>query len=202
MLRYNNGPSESYYRIRESMAPGKHILKGNLFQPFKLLSMALFVCLVAQGCGENSASSLTSSASVAEPATIDRDPMPAAEVDSANRFFFNVVGHSREEVQKLLTRAQEIYESMSDDQKSSLEIILVMHGPDAQYFAKDNYEQNKSLVDSAAQLEAFGFIDLKVCAKSARSQGIDEDGFPAFIEVVPYGPDALRTLNEQGFTEL
>ena len=169
---------------------------------FLSMSFSLSLGFLLAGCGENNPAAAVSTTAAGQSTQQLPDLRPAAEVESDHRYFFNVNGHSKEEVQKLLTRAQEIYDSLPEDKKRSLEIVLVMHGPDAQFFAKHSYEQNKSLVDSAAKLEAFGFIDLKVCAASARSQGIAEDGFPAFIEVVPYGPNELRALNQQGYTEL
>ena len=167
-----------------------------------LTSLFLTLSFFLAGCGKSDPSAAVPTEAHIARSKSAENLIPAADVNSANRYFFNVNGHSKEEVQKLLNRAQEIYDSLPEDQKRTLEIVLVMHGPDAQFFTKQSYEQNKSLVDSAAKLEAFGFIDLKVCAASARSQGIAEDGFPAFIEVVPYGPDELRALNQQGYTEL
>ena len=127
---------------------------------------------------------------------------PAAEVTNNSRYFFNVKGHSREQVESLLNRALEVYEEMPEGSKANLEIAMVLHGPDAQFFAKKNYSENKKLIDLATKLEAVGFIDLKVCARSAASQGIENDGFPPFIEVVPYGPEAIENLKEAGFTEI
>ena len=127
---------------------------------------------------------------------------PTAEAASSSRYFFNVKGHSKIDVESLLRRALEIYEAMPADGKENLEIAMVLHGPDAQYFAKKNYAENKSMIDLAEKLEASGFVDLKVCAVSAKSQGIEHDGFPAFIEIVPYGPKAIENLERAGFTEI
>ncbi len=138
---------------------------------------------------------------VATPQPIP-DMRPVAEVTNRSRYFFNVKGHTREQVESLLNRALEVYEEMPADSKEELEIAMVLHGPDAQFFAKKNYNENKNLMDLATKLEASGFIDLKVCARSAASQGIDNDGFPPFIEVVPYGPEAIENLKEAGFTEI
>lgn len=127
---------------------------------------------------------------------------PVTDTSPNTRYFFNVKGHTKEQVESLLLRALEIYEAMPAEGRETLEIAMVLHGPDTQYFAKKNYSENKNLVDLAAKLEASGFVDLKVCAVSAKSQGIDDDGFPSFIEIVPYGPQAIENLKQAGFTEI
>lgn len=159
------------------------------------------VCLAACDNTTDSNTLLTSAATI----TASQAPgvVPMADSDSSkHHYYFDVNNHTKEEVLSLLKRAQEIYESLEATERESLKIAMVLHGPDLQYFAKHSYEDNKDLVDTAANLEANGFIDLKVCAISARSHGVENDGFPAFIETVPYGPGEIRELEKQGYTKL
>ena len=169
-------------------------------------SMTLFVLAILTLAGCDNSPSPEKGLAPAPLATTVPPPIPAispaAEVTNNSRYFFNVKGHSREQVESLLNRALEVYEELPTNSKANLEIAMVLHGPDAQFFAKKNYSENKNLVDLATKLEAVGFIDLKVCARSAASQGIENDGFPPFIEVVPYGPEAIENLREAGFTEI
>lgn len=79
---------------------------------------------------------------------------------------------------------------------------MVLHGPDVVYFANANYAQYKSLVDLAAEVDAFGFLDLKVCAASARSHSLETDEFPPFVELVTYGPAEIKRLESAGYVRL
>ncbi|MEM7467279.1 MAG: DsrE family protein [Pseudomonadota bacterium] len=177
--------------------------RNDVFNPRNLYFAAnAMIILMASACSSDVSQNATGHAPVSPAQTGANLAIPVSEQQESAQYFFNVSGHTKDEVQRLLTRAQEIYESLPEEKKQSLKVAMVLHGPDAQFFAKQNYEKNKSLVDSAAKLEAFGFIDLKVCAVSAKSHGIGEDGFPAFIDVVPYGPDAIKRLRDNGFTEL
>ena len=65
-----------------------------------------------------------------------------------------------------------------------------------------NYEKNKELVDLAAKLDAFNVIDLKICEKSLSSRGVSQDEIPSFIEPVPYAPDEIKRLTEEGYINL
>ena len=161
----------------------------------------LAICLVACS-GSDGAAPRLPDAEIAAPVPKTTPSRSIADARTEHRYYFDVNDHSKDEVMKLLERAQEIYDSLPNEQRDSLKIAMVLHGPDLQYFAKNNYLQNKALVDMAAKLEAFGFIDLKVCAVSARSHGVENDGFPPFIEVVPYGPNEINELQQRGYTKL
>jgi intracellular sulfur oxidation DsrE/DsrF family protein len=117
-------------------------------------------------------------------------------------YFFDVYGHSADEIKALLERARDTYESVPVETRDDLRIAMVLHGPDVEFFARRNYDQYRDIVDMAAQLDAFGLIDMKVCAASASSRGIDNDEFPPFIEIVPYGPAEISRLEEEGYIRL
>ena len=110
------------------------------------------------------------------------------ENDVKTQYLFDVYGHSPEEVRALLMRAKYVYDNLSADLRNGLQIAMVLHGPDVEYFATENYTQHGPLVDLAASLDALGFVDLKVCVGSIRAAGLDSSTFPPFIELMPYGP--------------
>ena len=83
-----------------------------------------------------------------------------------------------------------------------LEIVLVLHGPDLDWFVKVNYDKNKQMVDLAAKLDRLEIIDIKACATAMGSRGIDSNELPAFIETVPYAPDEIARLQEQNYIAL
>lgn len=133
--------------------------------------------------------------------TVAADPAITEEANTG-KFFFDVKGHSTAEFRELLVRARTIYEDTPDDARSDLEVVLVLHGPDIEFFDSARYEEHRDIVDLAAQLDAFGVFDFRMCAASAASLGLDAADVPAFIEFVPYGPAEVRRLTEAGFLQL
>lgn len=117
------------------------------------------------------------------------------------RYLFVLADHSTEDLKALLTRADEIAQT-SLDHFGNLEIELVIHGPTVEMFTQKNYPKNKELIDLAAKLDAFNVIDLKICEKSLASRGLSRDDIPAFIESVPYAPDEIKRLTQDGYINL
>ncbi len=128
--------------------------------------------------------------------------VPAIDNDHLANYFFDVHGHSAEEIMALLNHAKDTYDEMLPDQQKAARMVMVLHGPDVAFFSVDNYNHYKSLVDLAESLDAFGFIDLKVCAASVRNRGLQIDKFPPFIEFVPYGPAEVTRLKSAGYVQL
>lgn len=126
------------------------------------------------------------------------NPAPA----EAGKFYFDVIGHSPDEFHALLERANTIFEATPEDERQSLEVVLVLHGPDIEFFATSNYGEYRDIVDLAAKLDALDVFDFRMCAASAASLGLDEGDVPAFIEFVPYGPTEIRRLEDAGFVQL
>ena len=116
-------------------------------------------------------------------------------------YLFVLADHSTQDLKDLLTRADEIAQT-SLEHFDDLEIALVIHGPTVEMFMEKNYEKNKELVDLAAKLDAFNVIDLKICEKSLSSRGVSQDEIPSFIEPVPYAPDEIKRLTEEGYINL
>lgn len=120
----------------------------------------------------------------------------------STRYFFDVHDHSAEEIKALLLRAKDTYDGLPAELQNSLTIAMVLHGPDVQFFASSNYDENRALVDLAAKLDAFGFVDLKMCATSVRNRGLQSATFPPFIEMVTYGPEEINRLEAESYTRL
>ena len=127
---------------------------------------------------------------------------PVTQFNIGNtKYLFDIPNHSAEELEALLRRAEEIREAHAEGYED-LEIILVLHGPDINIFRQENYNKHKRIVDLAAKLDAFDIIDLKICETTMSSMGVDRSEVPAFIESVPYAPDEIRRLGEEGYMTL
>ncbi len=125
---------------------------------------------------------------------------PSEETDS-KRYLFDVSRHGPEQIEALLRRAEAMSQE-AQEKDESVEIAMVLHGPDIEIFASSNYEKYGSIVDLAARLDESRVIDFKVCQVTAENRGLSETDFPAFIEVVPLGPAEISRLGEQGYITL
>ncbi|MEK9134040.1 MAG: hypothetical protein AAB333_04185, partial [Pseudomonadota bacterium] len=109
------------------------------------------------------------------------------------RYLFNVTLHTPEELAGLLTRAEQLAQSMRTDDAHT-GIAMVLHGPEIEMFAKKNYPRFRKTVDQAARLDASHVIEIKMCLTEMRRLGLRKEDIPAFIELVPYGPDEEERL--------
>lgn len=133
---------------------------------------------------------------------LDQTPVAAnPSLTQQQRYYFDIHNHTSEEIETLLKRARETYLAAPSSARDRVEIAMVIHGPDIRYFANDEYEQYKDIVDLAAELDRKGIVDMKICRTSADAHGIDTMAFPDFIEVVPYGPGELQALKESGYVQ-
>ena len=127
---------------------------------------------------------------------------PQTQFNVGNKsYLFDVSDHSVAELEALLARAEEITQ-ISSDEYADLEIVMILHGPDIDWFKQQNYIHNKRMVDLAAKLDANEIIDLKVCETAMSKLGVQQEELPAFIEPVPYAPDEMKRLLNEGYINL
>jgi len=117
------------------------------------------------------------------------------------RYLYDISEHSIEDLKLLLQRAEEITQAETRELED-LEIVMILHGPDIGWFTLDSYDNNKELVDLAKKLDTFDIIDLKVCETTMENLMIDRSQIPAFIESIPYAPDELNRLSQDGYIHL
>lgn len=138
----------------------------------------------------------------AEPASTKHAPqLSVSPSGPSGRYVFSVTLHTEQEIDGLLTRAEKLSNEVNVDD-SHAGIALVLHGPEIELFAKQNYKKYQRLVDKAAKLDANQIIDIKICSTKMRELDLDEDDIPAFIEIVPYGPDEEQRLRREGYLDL
>jgi intracellular sulfur oxidation DsrE/DsrF family protein len=106
--------------------------------------------------------------------------------------------HSEAELETLLDRVEQLLERPRKSGEAPL-VSLVLHGPEVEYFALKNYAQYRGVVDRAAKLAALGAVDISICQTQMRNRGIAEDEVPAFLRQVPYGPQEVQRLLDNGY---
>ncbi len=122
-------------------------------------------------------------------------------VPDRSNYVADISVHTEEELTVLFDRIEELLERPRNDQESAL-VSLVLHGPEVEYFALKNYAKYKSLVDRAAKLDALGAVDISICQTMMHNYGVSSDEVPAFLEQVPYGPDEVRWLVNEGYLKM
>ena len=129
-------------------------------------------------------------------------PTPTTSLSEQHgRYLFNVTLHTPEEIAGLLARAEQLAQTMrTDDTRTG--IALVLHGPEIEMFAKKNYPRFRKTVDRAEHLDAAHIIEVKMCLTEMRRLGLRKEDIPAFIELVPYGPDEEERLRRNGYVYL
>lgn len=131
----------------------------------------------------------------------DRGAPVTSLTTDEGRYLFNVTLHTPEEIAGLLARAEDLAKTRNADSRHT-GIALVLHGPEIEIFAKKNYARFRNTVDQAARLDAGRIIEVKMCRTEMKHRGIREEDIPAFIELVPYGPDEEMRLRRNGYVYL
>jgi intracellular sulfur oxidation DsrE/DsrF family protein len=135
-----------------------------------------------------------------EPAPLDADSGAGAPDSGAvlPDLVLDISVHSLEELRVLLDRAEKLA-MRPQPQGEKAGIVLVLHGPEVEFFAIGNYSRYKDVVDQAARLDASDVVDVKICRTMMERLGVERDDIPAFIEQVPYGPGEVERLVRKGY---
>ena len=121
------------------------------------------------------------------------------EGDPPARVVLDISVHTLAGLKVLLDRAEELA-TRPQVQGEEASVVLVLHGPEVEYFSIRNYAQYKDIVDQAARLDAFDVVDVKICQTMMEARGIQRDDIPSFIEQVPLGPGEIeRLVQQQGY---
>jgi intracellular sulfur oxidation DsrE/DsrF family protein len=126
------------------------------------------------------------------------DPAPGEADTSPERMVLDISVHTVEELQVLFDRAEKLADKLSSGTQEA-SIVLVLHGPEVEFFSKKKYGEYKDIVDQAARLDAYAIVDVKICQAMMQVQGVERDDIPAFIEQVPLGRAEIDRLAGEGY---
>jgi len=130
-----------------------------------------------------------------EPPAVESFALPGAGGADA---VYDISVDDPDELRLLLVRLEQLARRPRS-QHELPEIALVLHGPEVELFAIENYPQNRDVVDLAAKLDALKIIEVKMCQTRMRSLGLDNEDIPGFIELVPFGPGEVERLTGEGY---
>ena len=120
------------------------------------------------------------------------------EGEAPVRAVLDISVHTIEGLKVLFDRAEELA-MRPQAPGGEASVVLVLHGPEVQFFSIRNYEKYKDIVDQAARLDAFDVVDVKICQTMLGIEGIDRDDIPSFIEQVPLGSGEVDRLVQEGY---
>lgn len=128
-----------------------------------------------------------------EPSTevIPKEGLPKKAV-------LDVTVHTLEELKVLFDRAEELAMTPRPPGEEA-SVVLVLHGPEVEFFSISNYEKYRDIVDQAARLDAFDVVDVKICQTMMEISGIPRDDIPSFIDQVPLGSAEVERLVREGY---
>lgn len=170
---------------------------------FKVIISLVLFSLAACEKSDESVENITIASTVSESITpvTDNSPKNNNIIIENKSYLFNVTDHTIEELEALLIRAEEVSQAQSPEY-DELEIVMVIHGPDIDFFTQQNYARNKELIDLAARLDAYDIIDMKVCETTMSMRGVEREDIPPFIESVPYAPTEIKDRLRDGYINL
>lgn len=104
--------------------------------------------------------------------------------------------HTADELLQILHRAEQLSLAGTARPMGEPRVTIVLHGPVLRSLLRENYRQNKKLVDQAASLSALEVIDVKACSSWMASNSVSPQSLQPFIETVAYGPAEVEKLLE------
>ena len=178
---------------------------------FKLNVLLLLTFALLCGCEQNdnptpgSQNTETTAAinSIMNRPVSTETPPPAvtAQLKPEKNYLFDLSEHSIEEMYALLNRAAEVA-AADPNNFADVKVVMVLHGPDIDWFTSRNLPVNRELIELAARLDEYEIIDMKICEATMLSRGINRNEIPDFIESVTHAETEINTLTRQGYINL
>lgn len=175
------------------------------YKPLFLLAFLLFNLVGLAACDKQTETvenkKMVAVAMETKPIVQENKTNPDKIIIENKSYLFDITDHSIDEFRALLTRAEEVSQIQSEE-FGDLEIVMIIHGPDIDWFTQQNYERNRQLIDLAARLDAYDIIDMKVCESTMSARGVNREDLPPFIESVPYAPTEIADRLRDGYINL
>jgi intracellular sulfur oxidation DsrE/DsrF family protein len=118
--------------------------------------------------------------------------------DLPDRAVLDITVHTVEELQVLFERAETLAQTPRVSENNA-SVVLVLHGPEVEFFSTRNYDRYREIVDRAAHLDALDIVDVRICQTMMAARGIARDDIPPFIEQVPLGSVEVERLLDDGY---
>lgn len=118
---------------------------------------------------------------------------PALAAEGAPRVYLEVSPEDENDLSRLFDTLEG---SLEDGLAIDGPVMVVLHGDEARPFAGGD---RSPLLDRGARLQAFDLIELRMCETWMTDNGIDRNDLPPFVDVVPFAPEEVQRLEEEGY---
>ena len=105
--------------------------------------------------------------------------------------------HTTAELQSVLQRADQLLLDGVALQSDPATVTFILHGPEVRSLLRENYRQNKTMVDLAARLSALGVVEIMACETWMGGNSVAVEDLQPFVGTVRYGPGEVRRLVEE-----
>ena len=122
---------------------------------------------------------------------------PAIAQEDHPRHIAEIELHTADEFYRLLLRAEQLLSSGALAFNDPAPVTFVLHGPEVRILLRQNYLENKVVVDLAASLSALGVVDIKACETWIGGDGIAVEDLQPFVGTVAYGLAEINRLVEE-----
>jgi intracellular sulfur oxidation DsrE/DsrF family protein len=125
-----------------------------------------------------------------------QDPAPGE-----TRYVADIELETTAEFGELLRRASQLLAEGVVAQDGEAKVAFVLHGPVVRDLLRQNYLQNREVVDLAASLSALQVIEIKACQTWMGSNGVNEADLQPFVETVSFAPGEVQRLAEKNYIQ-
>ncbi|QKT04511.1 DsrE family protein [Ectothiorhodospiraceae bacterium 2226] len=78
-------------------------------------------------------------------------------------------------------------------------IVLVLHGQEIHYFARQNFAEHEELMRRAQSLSVGDVVEFRLCGAAARMAGYEPEDIHGFVTWVPMADAEIVRLQHEGF---
>lgn len=137
-------------------------------------------------------------APAAQPAPWGKGQVMAVEYAPA-KVVYDVSTDSVRVLEGVLDRASYLSQIYNADPFDA-SIVLVLHGPEINFFARRNTAQYRALMERAHSLTVGGVIQIRMCKIAAQGQGYAPQDIHGFVQLVPMGDaEIVRLQTAEGY---
>ena len=116
------------------------------------------------------------------------------ESPAETRYVADIELETSAEFLALLNRARQLLVEGVAAQEGDAKVTFVLHGPVITDLLRQNYTQNREIVDLAASLTALQVIDIKACQTWMGANGVNQEDLQPFVDTVSFAPGEVRRL--------
>jgi intracellular sulfur oxidation DsrE/DsrF family protein len=118
--------------------------------------------------------------------------------DADHKVVYDVKTRSLNEFSNVLDRISYLNSRLGNDPLST-SIVVVLHGNEIEYFAREKELDYEAVVERTQSLITGETIDFRVCRVSAKRRGYQSADLQSFVDIVPMADAEIVQLQFKGY---